>query len=197
MDYEKLLKEEWVLHRQLIFSEDSFEIDDNFKLVADTEFKEGFNSDESFLIELHEILPNFQKHHQGKPADIYLYGKPVIQEKQKLTYEDKLKNYDSTLTCPYKVYETTYVNSEELEEFHELFLDTMKFINFMQTDDETIVSALVDEQRLKNKENPVLPMSLWIALHYGDLGGFVEEKIYNVWYYKCIENIRPTKKQGD
>ena len=84
------------------------------------------------------------------------------------------------MTCPYKVYETTYVNSEELEEFKELFLDTMKFISFTKTDDETIVSALVDEQRLKNKENPVLPMYLWIALHYGDLGGFVEEKVYTV-----------------
>ena len=180
MDYEKFLKERWATNRDLIFSEDDFKVDDNFKLIADTEFKRGFDSDDWHLIENHMIFPNFQKHFQATDVYVYVYGEINIEKKQELTYEDKLKNYDSVLTCPYKVYETSYVNSEELEEFKELFLDTMKFINFVETDDETIVSALVDEQRLKNKENPVLPMSLWIALHYGDLGGFVEEKIYNV-----------------
>lgn len=178
MDYEKFLKERWATNRDLIFSEEGFKVDDNFKLIADNEFKGDFGKDDWHLIEHHEIFPNFQKHFQATENYIYVYGEISIQEKQELTYEDKLKNYDSTLTCPYKVYETTYVNSEELEEFHELFLDTMKFINFMETDDETIVSALVDEQRLKNKENPALPMYLWIALHYGDLGGFVEEKVH-------------------
>lgn len=179
MDYEKLLKEEWVMNELLYFSEEDFKIDDNFTLVADTEFKEGFDSNDSFLFKHNMILPNFQKHHQGKSTDVYVYGEISIEKGENLTYEDgSYKGYNSTLTCPYRVYETTYVNIEELEEFKELFLDTMKFINFTKTDDKKIVSALVDEQRLKNEDNPVLPMCFWIDLHYGDLGGFVEEKVH-------------------
>ena len=180
MDYEKLLKEQWVMNEPLYFSEEDFKIDDNFKLIAETEFKEDFNSDDWHLIEHHMIFPNLQRHYQGKSTDVYIYvyGEISIDKKQELTYEDRRKNYDSVLTCPYKVYETTYVNGEELEEFKELFLDTMKFINFTKTDDKTIVSALVDEQRLKNEDNPFLPMSLWMDLHYGDLGGFVEAKVH-------------------
>lgn len=178
MDYEKFLKEEWIMNKKLYFSEEDFKVDDNFKLLAENEFKEGWCSDDWHLIEHHMIFPNLQRHYQGKSTDVYVYvyGEISVEKEENLTYEDE--RWDSTLRCPYKVYETTYVNSEELDEFHELFLDTMKFTNFTKTDDTKTVSALVDEQRLKNKENPVLPMSLWIALNYVDLGGFVEEKIH-------------------